>query len=157
MVSPGSFSFSHAPSQFCSAMCPRESEAQLLFSYRCGKQASCAGQSACARTALCPQGVAGLVPPPGKEQGKGTWATNAVSSLKASWSLVLDGSRRKDSNSFSLSAICLPVCEIVCVCVCARVRLSWKTTAPPVRIFHSDLLLPLVFKGFSDSETKPSR
>lgn len=32
-------------------------------------------------------------------------------------SLVLDGGRRKDSNSFSLSAIHLPVCEVVCVCV----------------------------------------
>jgi len=91
----------------------QESEAQLLFSYRRGKQASGARQSACARTALCPPGIAGQGPPPGKEQGKGTWATNTVSSLKAS--LVPDGSRRRDSNSFSLSAILLPVCEIVCV------------------------------------------
>lgn len=96
------------------------SEAQLLFSYQHEKQAPCAVQSACVRTALCPRGAAGRVLPPGKEQGKGTWATNALSSLKAS--LVPDGSRRKDSNSFSLSAICLPVCEIVCVCVRARTR-----------------------------------
>ncbi|KAI6076286.1 hypothetical protein LUU34_00923300 [Aix galericulata] len=63
------------------------------------------------------------------------------------------GCRKKDSNSFSLSAMCLPMCEIVCVhpCVC----FLWKRTATPVRIFHSHLLLPLVFKGSSDSETKP--
>lgn len=89
----------------------------MLFSYQCGKQASYAGQSACVRTALCPIDVAGLVPSPGKQQGKGTWATNTISSLKAF--LVPAGCRRKDSNSFSLSAVRLPVCETVYVRACS--------------------------------------
>lgn len=68
-----------------------------------------------AGAAPCPPGAAAQVPPPGKEQGKATWAADTMSSLKAP--LVPDGGRRKDSNSFSLSAIHLPVCEVVCVCV----------------------------------------
>lgn len=93
---------------------------------------------------LCPAGVAGLVPSPGKEQGKGTWATNTILSSKAF--LVPAGSRRKDSNSLSLSAVRLPVCETVCTC--ARVCLSWKRTATPVRIFHSDLCSLWFLKAF---------
>lgn len=87
-----------------------------------------------AGAAPCPPGTAAQVPPPGKEQGKATWAADTMSSSKAS--LVPDGGRRKDSNSFSLSAIHLPVCEVVCVCVCLS---PWKRTATPVRICHSDL------------------
>lgn len=64
----------------------------------------------------CPSSTAAQVPPPGKEQGKATWAADTMLSLKAS--LVQDGGKRKDNNSFSLSAIGLPVCEVVCVCAC---------------------------------------
>lgn len=141
--------FSHAPSQFFwPAMClagARGPTAVFLLTWKVG---SLPWAGASPR----PPGTAAQVPPPRKEQGKATWAADTMSSLKAS--LVPDGGRRKDSNSFSLSAIGLPVCEVVCVCACLS---PWKRTATLARICHSDLPLPLGLKGFSDPATKPSR
>lgn len=111
--------FSHAPSQFFwPAMClagARGPAAVFLLTWK-------AGFLRWARTAPCAPGAAAQVPPPGKEQGKATWAADTMLSLKAS--LVPAGGRTKDSNSFSLPATGLPVCEVVCVCV--RVCLHGK-------------------------------
>lgn len=74
-----------------------------------------------AGAAPCPPGAAAQVPPPGKEQGKATWAADTMSSLKPPWSWMGAGER------IATASPCLPFTSLcVKLCVCVRVFVSME-------------------------------